>query len=172
MSCCFYYAGFAAGLPPNDKDAELVMSRNEPRVEIDSTRLNERIQDIAAIGSTMNGGSNRQALTDEDAEARNLFMKWCDDAACEVRVDSMGNIFARRHGSNPDADPILIGSHLDTQPTGGRFDGVYGVLAGLEVIESLNNSQIQTQAPVEAVVWTNEEGCRFDTPSMGSSVWA
>ena len=148
------------------------MSRNEPLIEIDSARLNKRIQDIAAIGSTLNGGSNRQALTDEDAEARNLFINWCENSACEVRVDSMGNIFARRSGSNPNADPILIGSHLDTQPTGGRFDGVYGVLAGLEVIESLNDSGIQTQAPVEVVVWTNEEGCRFDTPSMGSSVWA
>jgi N-carbamoyl-L-amino-acid hydrolase len=100
------------------------MSRNEPLIEIDSARLNKRIQDIAAIGSTLNGGSNRQALTDEDAEARNLFMSWCENSACEVRVDSMGNIFARRSGSNPNADPILIGSHLDTQPTGGRFDGV------------------------------------------------
>ena len=92
------------------------MSRNEPLIEIDSARLNKRIQDIAAIGSTLNGGSNRQALTDEDAEARNLFMSWCKNSACEVRVDSMGNIFARRSGSNPNADPILIGSHLDTQP--------------------------------------------------------
>ena len=172
MSCYFYCVGFAAGLLFHHKDGELVMSRNEPHVEIDSTRLNERIHDIASIGATLNGGSNRQALTDEDAEARHVFMKWCENSACEVRVDSMGNIFARRHGSNPDADPILIGSHLDTQPTGGRFDGVYGVLAGLEVIESLNDSQIQTQAPIEVVVWTNEEGCRFDTPSMGSSVWA
>lgn len=171
MSRCFD-GDLAARLPYNHKDGDLVMSRNEPLIEIDSARLNERIQDIAAIGPTKNGGSNRQALTDEDAEARNLFIKWCNDAACEVRVDSMGNIFARRHGSNPDADPILIGSHLDTQQTGGRFDGVYGVLAGLEVIDSLNDSQIQTQAPVEVVVWTNEEGCRFDTPSMGSSVWA
>ena len=148
------------------------MSRNEPLIEIDSARLNKRIQDIAAIGSTLNGGSNRQALTDEDAEARNLFMSWCENSACEVRVDSMGNIFARRSGSNPNADPILIGSHLDTQPTGGRFDGVYGVLAGLEVIESLNDSGIQTQAPVEVVVWTNEEGVRFGPPLTGSSAFA
>ena len=148
------------------------MSTTETRIEIDSFRLNKRVQDIAEIGSTLNGGSNRQALTDEDAEARKLFINWCESSACTVRIDSIGNIFARRQGSNPDADPILIGSHLDTQPTGGRFDGVYGVLAGLEVIETLNDSQVQTVAPIEVVVWTNEEGCRFDTPSMGSSVWA
>ena len=157
---------------PNFRDGDSVESPTQPTIEIDSYRLNKRIQDISEIGSTLNGGSNRQALTDDDAKARELFINWCESSACTVRVDAMGNIFARRGGSNPEADPVLIGSHLDTQPTGGRFDGVYGVLAGLEVIETLNDSQVQTEAPIEVVVWTNEEGCRFDTPSMGSSVWA
>ena len=148
------------------------MSRNHSFIEIDSSRLNGRIQDIAEIGATHDGGSNRQALSDEDAAARNLFIDWCQSSGCEVRVDSIGNIFARRHGLDPTSDPILIGSHLDTQPTGGKFDGIYGVLAGLEVIDTLNDTHTQTQAPLEIVVWTNEEGCRFDTPSMGSSVWA
>lgn len=149
-----------------------MVSTLKTRIEIDSCRLNKRIQEISEIGATLNGGSNRQALTDEDAEGRRLFIDWCESAACRVRIDSVGNIFARRQGSNLDADPVLIGSHLDTQPTGGRFDGVYGVLAGLEVIETLNDFQVLTEAPIEVVVWTNEEGCRFDTPSMGSSVWA
>ena len=128
---------------PNFRDGDSVESPTQPTIEIDSYRLNKRIQDISEIGSTLNGGSNRQALTDDDAKARELFINWCESSACTVRVDAMGNIFARRGGSNPEADPVLIGSHLDTQPTGGRFDGVYGVLAGLEVIETLNDSRVQ-----------------------------
>jgi N-carbamoyl-L-amino-acid hydrolase len=127
--------------------------------------------DMAQHGRTPAGGCNRQALTDEDRDGRDLFLQWCRDAGCEVRVDAIGNIFARRAGADPSLPPVITGSHLDTQPSGGRFDGIYGVLAGLEVIEALNDAGVTTRHPLEAVVWTNEEGCRFDTAMMGSAVW-
>jgi N-carbamoyl-L-amino-acid hydrolase len=101
-----------------------------------------------------------------------LFMQWCEAAGCELRIDEIGNIFARRHGTDDTRPPVIVGSHLDTQPSGGRYDGVYGVLAGLEVIESLKVCGVETRHPVEVVVWTNEEGCRFDTAMMGSAVWS
>lgn len=128
--------------------------------------------EIAEIGGTANGGCNRQALTQEDQKGRELFMRWCQEAGCSLRVDQMGNIFARREGKNPDAPAVITGSHLDTQPTGGKFDGVYGVLAGLEVIRSLNDHNIETESPVEVVVWTNEEGARFSPAMIGSGVWS
>lgn len=127
---------------------------------------------MAEIGATPSGGSNRLALTDADREGRDLFVSWCRDAGCTIRVDAMGNIFARREGSSPAAPPVLMGSHLDTQATGGRFDGVYGVLAALEVIRTLNDAQVSTAFPLEAVAWTNEEGARFSPAMMGSAVWA
>jgi N-carbamoyl-L-amino-acid hydrolase len=128
--------------------------------------------ELAEIGATPAGGCNRQALTDEDCAARSLFARWCENAGCDVRLDAMGNLFARRAGATGEASVVLTGSHLDTQPTGGRFDGIYGVLAGLEVIETLNDHDLQTRHPLEVVVWTNEEGCRFDTAMMGSAVWS
>ncbi|MDA9580669.1 Zn-dependent hydrolase [Luminiphilus sp.] len=140
--------------------------------EINSERLWARLMAMAKVGATAAGGCNRQALTDEDRVGRDLFMQWCQAAGCDVRLDEIGNIFARREGSNPELPPVITGSHLDTQPTGGKFDGIYGVLAGLEVIESLNDGEIVTEAPIEVVVWTNEEGCRFDTAMMGSAVWS
>lgn len=149
------------------------MSRSTlSELRVDPARLLGRIQDMARIGSTVNGGSNRQALTDEDANGRELFASWCEGLGCEIRIDSIGNMFARREGSDRFADPVLVGSHLDTQPTGGKYDGVYGVLAGVEIIETLNSEKVVTEAPIEVIVWTNEEGCRFDMPAMGSSVWA
>lgn len=142
---------------------------NEPRnLSIDGDRLWQSIMDVAEIGPTEKGGSRRRALTDLDREARDLFVSWCAAAGCTVTVDRMGNIFARRAGRDDSLPPVVTGSHLDTQPTGGRFDGVYGVLAGLEVIRSLNDLDYETVHPIEVVVWTNEEGSRF-APAMISS---
>ena len=120
-------------------------------LEIDGERLWDSIMEIAKIGATQKGGSCRLALTDLDREARDLFVSWCQDAGCTIAIDKMGNIFARRQGSDPDLHPVAVGSHLDTQPTGGRFDGVYGVLTGLEVIRTLNDHKIKTRHPGEVV---------------------
>ncbi len=138
---------------------------------VDGDRLWRSLMDMAKIGATPAGGCNRQALTDEDKAGRDLFVTWCDNAGLAVRVDAMGNIFARRAGRT-DGPAILAGSHLDTQPTGGKFDGVYGVLAGLEVLRTLNDAELETELPFEAVVWTNEEGARFAPAMVGSGVWA
>ncbi|MEK9901641.1 MAG: Zn-dependent hydrolase [Rhodospirillaceae bacterium] len=141
----------------------------EPRnLSIDGDRLWQSIMDIAEIGPTEKGGSRRLALTDLDREARDLFVDWCKAAGCTVSVDQMGNIFARRAGRDDSLPPVVTGSHLDTQPTGGKFDGIFGVLAGLEVIRSLNDLGYETEHPIEVVVWTNEEGSRF-APAMISS---
>jgi N-carbamoyl-L-amino-acid hydrolase len=139
---------------------------------IQSERLWQSLMDMAEIGQTLGGGVCRLALTDEDLTARELFIKWCENASLTIRVDELGNIFARRAGANVNAPPVMTGSHLDTQPLGGRFDGVYGVLAGLEVIRTLNDSNIETTHPIDIVVWTNEEGSRFPAGCMGSAVFA
>lgn len=139
---------------------------------VDGVRLWERLMEMAQIGATPAGGCNRQALTEEDRQGRDLFSAWAESAGCRVHVDAIGNLFATRPGSSPEATPILIGSHLDTQPTGGRFDGVYGVLAGLEVISTLNDRGIETRSPLIIASWTNEEGARFAPAMMGSGVWA
>lgn len=141
-------------------------------IEINAERLWSRHMELAKIGATKKGGNNRQALTDEDVQARKQFIAWCEEAGCEVRLDEIGNIFVRRQGRLKNEPPVMTGSHLDTQPTGGRFDGIFGVLAGLEVIETLNDNNITTDHPLEIVVWCNEEGCRFTTAMMGSAVWA
>ena len=141
-------------------------------IRINGQRLWDSMMEMAQIGATDRGGCNRQALTDEDKQGRDLFTNWCRAAGCEVGVDEMGNIFARRPGCNADAPPVMTGSHLDTQPTGGKFDGVYGVLSGLEVLRTLEEASIETEAPLEVVVWTNEEGARFAPAMVGSGVWA
>lgn len=141
-------------------------------VHANPDRLWSRLMDMAEVGATPEGGSNRQALTDDDKAGRDLFIEWAEQAGCSIELDAVGNLFARRPGSEPGAPPVVLGSHLDTQPTGGRFDGVYGVLGGLEVVETLNNHSIQTRAPIEIAVWTNEEGSRFPVSMMGSAVWA
>ena len=141
-------------------------------VSINSDRLWARLADMAQIGATAAGGCNRQALTDLDFQGRELFERWCINAGCTVERDAIGNVFVRRPGQDPDAAPVMSGSHLDTQPTGGKFDGVYGVLAALEVVETLNDHGIETTHPLEIVVWTNEEGSRFDCSMMGSAVWS
>lgn len=146
---------------------------NEPcNLSINGDRLWQSLMDMAVIGATEKGGSRRLALTDLDREARDLFVSWCEDAGCSVRVDAMGNIFARRAGRDDSLPPVVTGSHLDTQPTGGRFDGVYGVLAGLEVIRSLNDLGYETEHPIEVVCWTNEEGSRFAPAMISSGVFA
>jgi N-carbamoyl-L-amino-acid hydrolase len=139
---------------------------------INGDRLWQSLMEMAKIGATEKGGVCRLALSDLDKAGRELFIRWCEQAGCTVSVDRMGNIFARRPGRNPRLAPVLAGSHLDTQPTGGRFDGVYGVLAGLEVIRTLNDLDYETEAPIEVVCWTNEEGSRFSPPMVGSGVFA
>ncbi len=141
-------------------------------MQTNSERLWSRLIDMAEVGATPAGGSNRQALSDDDRAGRDLFIGWAEAAGCSVELDGVGNLFARRAGTDPDAAPVVLGSHLDTQPTGGRFDGVYGVLGGLEVVETLNDHSVETLAPVEVAVWTNEEGSRFAVSMMGSAVWA
>jgi len=138
---------------------------------INGERLWDSLMSMGELGGTAAGGCNRQALTDLDKQGRDLFVQWCREAGCEIRVDAMGNIFARRPGKDSSLPAVATGSHLDTQPTGGKFDGVYGVLAGLEVMRSLNEHKVETQAPIEVVVWTNEEGARFSPAMIGSAVW-
>ena len=141
-------------------------------LKIDGDRLWRSLMEMAKIGATEKGGNCRLALSDLDREGRQLFIGWAQQAGCTIGVDRMGNIFARRAGRNDALPPVLTGSHLDTQPTGGRFDGVFGVLAGLEVVRSLNDAGFETEAPIEVVVWTNEEGSRFPPPMIGSGVFA
>ncbi|HYH37858.1 MAG TPA: Zn-dependent hydrolase [Azospirillum sp.] len=137
-------------------------------LRIDGDRLWRSLMELATIGGTPKGGVCRLALTDLDRQGRDLFVSWCEAAGCTVTVDEVGNIFARRPGRNPDRAAVCMGSHLDTQPTGGRFDGIYGVMAGLEVIRSFNDQGIATDAPLDLIVWTNEEGARFSPPMLGS----
>jgi len=141
-------------------------------LSVDTDRLWSRLMAMAEVAATPAGGSNRQALSDDDAAGRELFVGWARRAGCSIETDAVGNLFARRPGLDPDAPPVVLGSHLDTQPTGGRFDGVYGVLGGLEVLETLNDRALRTVAPLEVAVWTNEEGSRFPVSMMGSAVWA
>ncbi|WPN96418.1 Zn-dependent hydrolase [Pseudomonas sp. MUP55] len=146
------------------------LQSNAPLINRD--RLWQSLMDLARLGATAKGGVCRLALTDLDRQARDLFVQWCEAAGCSVTVDAIGNIFARRAGRNNALPPVMTGSHIDTQPTGGKFDGCYGVMAGLEVIRTLNELNIQTEAPIEVVVWTNEEGSRFAPCMMGSGVFA
>jgi len=139
---------------------------------INGDRLWASLMSMAEIGATSKGGSNRQALTDEDRRGRDLFVGWVGEAGCSTRVDEIGNIFALRAGEDAQASAVLLGSHLDTQATGGRFDGVYGVLAGLEVVRTLNDLGVRTRRPIEVACWTNEEGCRFAPAMLGSGVVA
>ncbi len=137
-------------------------------IRINSERLWNSLMQMAKIGATPKGGVKRLTLTERDREARDLFVSWCKPAGLSVSVDGVGNIFARRAGRNDALPPVVAGSHLDTQPSGGRFDGCYGVMAALEVARTLNDQAIQTEAPFEVAMWTNEEGSRF-LPVMGAS---
>ncbi len=135
-------------------------------------RLWQRHLDMARLGGTPRGGVNRQALSPEDAAARNLLMSWARARGFQVSTDAIGNLFVRRDGTDASARPVLSGSHMDSQPTGGRFDGMYGVLAAFEALEALEDAGVATRRPVEAVAWTNEEGSRFQPGAMGSGVFA
>ncbi len=135
-------------------------------------RLWQRHAEMAKLGGTPKGGVNRQALSPEDAAARNLLAAWAKARGFSIFTDAIGNLFVRREGSDPDAAPVMSGSHMDSQPTGGRFDGMYGVLAAFEALEALEDAGLKTRRPLMAVAWTNEEGSRFQPGAMGSAVFA
>lgn len=141
-------------------------------MRINPDRLWDSLMEMAKIGPGIAGGNNRQTLTDEDGEGRRLFQSWCEASGLTMGVDEMGTMFARREGTDPDALPVYVGSHLDTQPTGGKFDGVLGVLGGLEVIRSLDDLGIKTRHPIVVTNWTNEEGARFAPAMLASGVFA
>jgi N-carbamoyl-L-amino-acid hydrolase len=141
-------------------------------LKIKADRLWDSLMEMAKVGPGVAGGSNRQTLTDADAEGRALFRRWCEEAGCTMGLDQMGNMFARREGTDADAHPVYVGSHLDTQPTGGKFDGVLGVLGGLEILRTLNDLNIRTRHPIVVVNFTNEEGARFAPAMLSSGVFA
>ncbi len=141
-------------------------------LRVNGPRLCQSLAAMARFGATLKGGVRRLTLTGVDGAARDQFVAWARAAGLEVRVDGIGNIFCRRAGTDPDALPVGIGSHLDSQPSGGKYDGAYGVMAGLEVVRSLNDAGITTRAPLEIISWTNEEGSRFTPVMMGSGVAA
>lgn len=149
-------------------------SGNQPgeNLRINPERLWDSLMDMAKIGPGIAGGNNRQTVTDEDAEGRRLFQKWCEEAGLTMGVDEMGTMFMRREGTDPDALPVYVGSHLDTQPTGGKYDGVLGVLGGLEIVRTLNDLDIKTKHPIVVTNWTNEEGTRYAPAMMASGVFA
>jgi N-carbamoyl-L-amino-acid hydrolase len=144
----------------------------ETDLRIDAARLWKSLMDLASIGATPLGGVRRITLTDADRQGRDRVVEWFKAAGLEVRVDAIGNIFGRRAGLDPKRPPVVAGSHLDSQPAGGKFDGAYGVMAGLEVVRTLNDRAIRTTAPIEVAAWTNEEGSRFTPVMMGSGVFA
>ena len=141
-------------------------------LKINGERLWDSLMEMAKIGPGIAGGNNRQTVTDEDGEGRALFQSWCEAAGMTMGLDTMGNMFARREGTDPEALPVYVGSHLDTQPTGGKYDGVLGVLAGLELIRTLNDLDIKTKHPIVVTNWTNEEGTRFAPAMLASGVFA
>ena len=147
------------------------MAVNISNLRVNGDRLWDSLMEMAKIGPGVAGGNNRQTLTDEDSEGRHLFKKWCEDQGCSMGLDKMGNMFAYREGTDPDALPVYVGSHLDTQPTGGKYDGVLGVLGGLEIIRSLNDLNIKTKHPIVITNWSNEEGTRFAPPMLSSGVF-
>ena len=138
---------------------------------VNRERLWNSLMEMAQLGATPAGGVCRLPGTDEDKAARDLFVKWLKQAGCSVSVDSVGNIFGRREGADSNRLAVLAGSHLDSQPLGGKFDGAYGVMAALEVIRTLNDAGIKTEAAIEAVNWTDEEGCRFTGAFSGSGAF-
>ncbi len=148
------------------------MTSAHPNLRVNSERLWDSLIEMAKIGPGVAGGNNRQTLTDADAEGRALFARWCQEAGLTLAVDQMGNMFATRPGEEPEAAPVWMGSHLDTQPTGGKFDGVLGVLGALEAVRTMNDLGIRTRRPIVVVNWTNEEGTRFAPAMLGSGVFA
>src|SRR6056297_2692490 len=158
--------------PTRKIDRELTMPAPAANMHIDAERLWDSIHEMAEIGPGVAGGNNRQTVTDEDAEGRALFQRWCEELGGSMGVDRMGTMFMRFEGTDPDADPVYVGSHLDTQPTGGRYDGVLGVLAGLEIVRTLKDLGVRTRRPIVVVNWTNEEGTRFAPAMLASGVFA
>ncbi|WP_119458901.1 M20 family metallo-hydrolase [Rhodospirillaceae bacterium SYSU D60014] len=152
------------------------MEETEPKIAaagaVDEGRLWGRLMALGQIGATPKGGVNRQALSKEDAEARRRMVAWAQDLGLAASGDDAGNLFLRLEGTDPAAAPVLTGSHLDSQPTGGKFDGAYGVLAGLEALEAIQAAGLRPQRSIEVVAWTNEEGSRFQPGAMGSAVFA
>lgn len=141
-------------------------------IRINEDRLWSSIMEMGCHGALPGGGCCRLALTREDKMGRDLFVRWAKEAGCAVSVDQVGNVYARRDGQDPDLPAVATGSHLDTQPHGGRFDGIYGVLAGLEAVRTLNDNNVKTRKPVDVIVWTNEEAARFPPPLTGSQVFS
>ena len=141
-------------------------------LRVNRERLWDSLMEMGEIGGTAKGGCNRLAATELDGQARDLFVSWCKEVGCTISVDKMGNLFARRAGKDNSLPAVGAGSHLDTQPTGGKFDGVFGVLAGVEVLRTLHENNIETPTPIEISVWTNEEGSRFQPAMQGSGVYA
>ena len=148
------------------------MAAPAANMKIDADRLWDSLMEMAKIGPGVAGGNNRQTVTDEDSEGRHLFQNWCKAAGMTMGLDTMGNMFARREGTDPDALPVYVGSHLDTQPTGGKYDGVLGVLGGLELIRTLNDLNVKTKHPIVVTNWTNEEGTRYAPAMLSSGVFA
>ena len=148
------------------------MTAPAANLTINGERLWSSLMEMAKVGPGVAGGNNRQTLTDADAEGRALFARWCKEAGLSLGVDQMGTMFATRAGTDPDALPVFVGSHLDTQPTGGKYDGVLGVLGGLEIARTLNDLGIKTRHPIVVVNWTNEEGTRFAPAMLASGVFA
>ena len=142
------------------------------KLRVNGKRLRSTLEEMAKIGGTPGGGVTRLALSDEDKQARDLFVKWLKELDLEITVDEMGNIFGRRPGKNNDLPPVMAGSHIDSQPKGGRFDGILGVMGALEVMRTLHENEVETDHPVVIVDWTNEEGSRFAPAMVASGVWA
>ena len=153
-------------------ETDMTRATDKTNMRIDSARLWDSLMDMAKIGPGIAGGNNRQTLTDDDAAGRALFQSWCEAAGLSMGVDSMGNMFATRAGQDPDALPVYMGSHLDTQPTGGKYDGVLGVLGGLEAVRTMNDLGLKTKHPIVIANWTNEEGTRFAPAMLASGVFA
>ena len=162
----------ARGLTKAAGKGRMTMAAPGENLKVNGDRLWDSLMKMAQIGPGVAGGNNRQTLTDEDAEGRSLFQSWCEAAGMTMGLDTMGNMFARREGTDPDALPVYVGSHLDTQPTGGKYDGVLGVLAGLELIRTMNDLDIRTRHPIVVTNWTNEEGTRFAPAMLASGVFA
>ena len=141
-------------------------------LKINGERLWDSLMEMAKIGPGVKGGNRRLTLTDVDRDGRDLFKSWCEKAGAKLAIDTMGNMFARREGTDPKLPPVMVGSHLDTQPTGGKYDGVLGVLSGLEILRTLNDLGIKTRHPIEVVNWTNEEGSRYAPAMIASGVFA
>lgn len=141
-------------------------------LRVDGRRLQDSLEQMAKIGATPGGGVQRLTVSDEDKQARDLFITWLEEIDLEVTIDEMGSIFGRRRGTDNDLPPVFSGSHIDSQPKGGRFDGILGVMCALEVMRTLHDNKVETKRPVLIVDWTNEEGSRFSPAMMASGVWA